>query len=138
MGAQEKRTGNKREPGRNRTRVTRPRVSLTALELNMQHQVKHPLMSPWVAVSGYGMQLIHMQACTPRHIKSLQAILSCTFFGKCSIKLDAFKKPSHKRGKMFPCRDEFFKNDYPQWFPVTFTSLRSVLKHHIPLSLPAC
>lgn len=79
MGTQEKRTENKRESGRNRERVARPHATLTAPDLNMQHQIKPPLMRPWVAVSGYGMQLIHMQACGPTHIKSLPAILSCKF-----------------------------------------------------------
>lgn len=78
---QEKRTGNKRERIREKeregVRVARPRATLTVPDLNMQHQIKHPLMRPWVAVSGYGMQLVHMQACGHTHTKSLPAILSC-------------------------------------------------------------
>lgn len=67
------------ESERNRARVARPQTALTVPDLNIQHQIKHPPLRPWVAVSGYGMQLIHKQACRSTHITSLPAILSCKF-----------------------------------------------------------
>lgn len=63
MGTQEKGTGNKRE----RARVARPQATLTAPDLNIQHQIKHPLLRLWMAESG--MQLIHMQYAEP-HISN--------------------------------------------------------------------
>lgn len=68
-----RRTGNKRERIREKerergARVTRPRATLTVPDLNTLHQIKHPLMRPWVAVSAYGMQLIHMRARRHTHI----------------------------------------------------------------------
>lgn len=39
---------------------TGPRATLCVPDLNIQHQIKCLLMRPWVAVSGYGIEQIHM------------------------------------------------------------------------------
>lgn len=50
---------NQAEREREGVRVARPGATLTVPDLNMQHQIKHPLMRSWVTVSSYRMQQIH-------------------------------------------------------------------------------
>lgn len=65
--------------GREGVRVMQSEAVSTVPDLNVLHRIKHLLMRPWVAMSGYGTQQIDMQACTHTHTKSLPARLSCTF-----------------------------------------------------------